>query len=167
MTDENHVQYVIGFAFNITMNQVVLIEKDHPEWQAGKLNGVGGKIEGVEKASDAMAREFEEEAGIETDPDKWERFARMRGIDTDGWSWEVAVFRTVLSEDLFRRARTMTSEEIVKLFLPIDPQDPVIHNLRWLVPLARDHNRPGRVVADYEGVDHAKDAARQDREHHE
>ncbi len=36
--------YVVGFMFTEDEKQVVLIEKKRPEWQAGKLNGVGGKI---------------------------------------------------------------------------------------------------------------------------
>lgn len=35
--------YVVGFQFARRGNLVTLIRKNHPEWQAGKLNGVGGK----------------------------------------------------------------------------------------------------------------------------
>ena len=38
---------------------VVLTHKNRPAWQAGKLNGVGGKIELLESPVAAMVREFE------------------------------------------------------------------------------------------------------------
>lgn len=42
-------EYVLGFAFtpkDLKGNQkVVLIEKLKPEWQKGKFNGIGGKLE--------------------------------------------------------------------------------------------------------------------------
>ncbi len=37
--------YVLGFAFDEDYEWVALIKKNRPQWQAGKLNGVGGKIE--------------------------------------------------------------------------------------------------------------------------
>ena len=59
-------QYVLGFAFSRDKKDIILISKLNPEWQKGKLNGVGGKVE-FEDASpmDAMYREFKEETGIE------------------------------------------------------------------------------------------------------
>ncbi len=40
-------RWVVGFLFN-TKGEIALISKTHPEWQAGKLNGVGGAVEGEE-----------------------------------------------------------------------------------------------------------------------
>jgi len=37
--------YVAGFMFSPDLENVVLIEKQKPEWQKGKYNAVGGKIE--------------------------------------------------------------------------------------------------------------------------
>ena len=45
--------YVLGFCFNTRLDQVVLIQKTRPEWQAGRLNGIGGHIENGELAADA------------------------------------------------------------------------------------------------------------------
>ncbi|WP_300288435.1 NUDIX domain-containing protein [uncultured Desulfovibrio sp.] len=39
------------------------MRRDHPEFQAGKLNGMGGKLEPGETLLDCMAREAVEEAG--------------------------------------------------------------------------------------------------------
>ena len=48
--------------------QVALVLKDHPDWQAGKLNAIGGKISNAETPTNAMVREFAEETGSETKP---------------------------------------------------------------------------------------------------
>ncbi len=58
------IKHVLGFLFTEDRQQVVLIHKNKPEWQAGKWNGVGGKIEGEESPHEAIVREFEEEAGV-------------------------------------------------------------------------------------------------------
>ncbi len=39
------MNYVCGFMMSWDMQEFLLIKKTHPEWQAGKLNGIGGKIE--------------------------------------------------------------------------------------------------------------------------
>lgn len=62
--DELHLSdfrhYVCGFAFTED-GRVLLIRKARPDWQAGLLNGIGGKVEKGETPTGAMMREFEEE----------------------------------------------------------------------------------------------------------
>ena len=58
-------RYVVGFAFDHKLEGVLLCQKNRPEWQAGKLNGLGGKIENGESPIEAMIREFKEEAGLD------------------------------------------------------------------------------------------------------
>lgn len=80
-------EYVCGFMFNNALDKVVLIHKNKPEWQKGKVNGVGGKIERLaapdidvprflayESPDVAMAREFREETGYNTEPHEWTLF---------------------------------------------------------------------------------------------
>ena len=71
--------YVVGFLFKEDKSSVVLIRKDRPAWQAGKLNGVGGKIEPNESAIDAMVREFREETSVDTNPSIWKHFCWIHG----------------------------------------------------------------------------------------
>jgi 8-oxo-dGTP diphosphatase len=63
--------YSLGFAFNTELTKVILITKNKPAWQAGKLNGIGGKLEVKETLDECMAREFYEETGCNNDPTNW------------------------------------------------------------------------------------------------
>ena len=38
-------EYVLAFIFDTKLNQILLIKKNRPDYQAGLLNGIGGKIE--------------------------------------------------------------------------------------------------------------------------
>lgn len=116
--------YVIGFAF--TGNSVVLIKKNRPEWQAGKLNGIGGKIEIHELPERTMVREFQEEAGVWVD--HWKKRGVMIFDHTN-----VYVFSTLLNVREKAELRSLTDEPI-GLYL-IDSLPPnVIPNLRWIIP---------------------------------
>lgn len=64
-------EYVLGFAFTKDLKQVALIRKKRPEWQAGKLNGIGGKVNINEVPLLAMVREFQEEACLNTGVLDW------------------------------------------------------------------------------------------------
>jgi len=69
-------KYVVGFLFNATQEFVCLIEKQRPDWQKGRLNGVGGHIEDGEKPIGAMNREFFEETGPCA---SWRQFCFIHG----------------------------------------------------------------------------------------
>lgn len=54
--------YVLGFIFNETKDRVLLVKKKRPIWQAGRWNGIGGKIEDDDESPIfAMNREGHEE----------------------------------------------------------------------------------------------------------
>jgi len=58
--------YVMGFIFNKAKDKVLLVEKNKPDWMAGRWNGMGGKIGDNNKDEtplEAMRRECEEETG--------------------------------------------------------------------------------------------------------
>ena len=69
--------YVIGVAFD-REGRVLTVRKSRPEWQAGRLNFPGGKVEPGEEPLHAVAREFEEEVGCTIPPAEWEHFLTMR-----------------------------------------------------------------------------------------
>lgn len=106
-------RYVLGFAFTPD-NRVALIQKRKPAWQAGRWNGIGGKIEGAETPVLAMSREFQEETGVYIAPELWREAGVMvnwgdsNHPDREGWS--VIVFTYTGPE--VRNVQTMEAEDV-------------------------------------------------------
>ena len=122
--------YVNGFLFSSDRQRVALIRKRQPAWQAGRMNGIGGKVEPGEAPIDAMVREFEEEAGLATHPDDWQHFVTLSG---EGF---VIHFYRAFSNRI-DDVRTIEAEEVS--VHPVDAlPETVLHNLRWLIPMALD-----------------------------
>lgn len=121
-------RYVVGFLFNEALTQVALVRKNRPAWQAGLLNGIGGKIEPAEASFRAIVREFDEETGVAFVG--WRRMAVMQSPD-----WVVDVF--VGRSDAVLAVQTRTDEEI-HLHAAEGPFNGAVPNLPWLVPLARE-----------------------------
>ncbi len=126
--------YVCGFMFSEDRNKLALISKLSPEWQKGKLNGIGGKIEPREGYLNAMVREFKEETGVNTFLDEWKNLAYLQGKD-----WEVYFFKA-FSNKVYN-AVTVTEEEVVLVYPGWINILPVIPNLLWLIPMALDKDR--------------------------
>lgn len=137
------MEYVAGFLFSPSMNSVVLIQKNKPEWQAGKLNGVGGKVEAGETPEQAMTREFEEEAGAHVEG--W-RLIRTERFNNGA---VVHFMATTATWSEWTAVRSMTTESVVKV--PLDRQYypahvyPLMYNLPYLIPMAAIllHQPPG------------------------
>jgi 8-oxo-dGTP diphosphatase len=125
-------EYVLGFLFNATGEDVVLIRKTKPAWQAGKLNGVGGKIEEIDATTkDAMIREFREETGVTYED--WKHFGTMYSPNT----WAVHLYKGM--DDVAYRVETVTDEEVdVYACEYLPDSEEVISNLKWLIPVALD-----------------------------
>jgi len=130
------VEYVLGFLFSDDLNSVVLIEKRKPAFQAGKLNGVGGKLEVGETINEAMVREFKEETGVEHID--WERFCVLRDDDS---SFIVHCFASA-SEDAFN-VETAETEQVCLLDVKHLDQHSCMRNLVYLIPMAL-HSIEGR-----------------------
>lgn len=125
-------RFCVGFLFSLQQNSVVLIRKERPEWQMGKLNGVGGKIEGNETPFDAMSREFHEETGVLIAPEDWLLFLILHD-DTE--EWEVSFFFCAYS-DRVREVSTQTDEKVEVIDLSTLSRHDTIPNLQWLIPMA-------------------------------
>ncbi|GAF85272.1 unnamed protein product, partial [marine sediment metagenome] len=97
-------------------------------WQAGLLNGIGGKIEEGESPHSAMVREFEEEAGVKKL--SWELFCKLV-------SGEHTIYFFSCRGDV-DAVRTMEEEEIVVYNVNIIHGLDTIPNLKWLVPMGLD-----------------------------
>lgn len=128
------IRYVAGFAFNQREDEVMLILKQKPAWQAGKLNAIGGKIEQEESPLLAMIREFREETGLMV-PD-WRRFCILRGQSNENETWEVHFFITHLNTSIMAQATSMEREEVVIKFIESVGVENAIPNLPWLIQMA-------------------------------
>lgn len=110
----------------------MLIKKTKPEWQRGKLNGVGGKIEAGETPHQAMLREWKEETGDGFDH-VWEKFLRL-SLPNSHEPTEVHFFRAFSSATT---AHTTTDEVIIiRAVSEVFQHWNVIPNLRWIIPFA-------------------------------
>ncbi len=126
---------VVGFLFNQNRDMVVLIRKEKPIWQRGRLNGIGGKVELAETPLAAIIREFQEEAGVSGAATYWLPAVYMG----DGRTWEVTFFYAI-NQEAFIDARTRESEEVVKVRVVDLSCYATIYNLRWLIPFCLDES---------------------------
>lgn len=122
-------EYVVGFAFDENEKNVILVRKQRPEWQKGALNGPGGHIEDGESMLVAMAREFKEEVGIETNPYVWRHKVTIQGN-----GWRVYFLSLKLTDKVFYSARSVTDELVTFVNMNELFKFTMIQNLRWLIP---------------------------------
>jgi 8-oxo-dGTP diphosphatase len=132
------VRYVAGFAFE--QQRVLLVRKKQPSWQAGLLNGVGGKIESGETPGQAMEREFFEETGARVPETTWRCFCVESGP-----GYEVHFFKTFLSmhdaELTMAKGYNDAMEQLIwhdTRHLEDEAWSVMIGNLHWLIPMAQD-----------------------------
>ena len=129
------IQYVLGFAFSEDGSQVLLINKNRPDWQAGKLNGIGGKVENNEAIIDAMVREFREETTLNTTPGCWQLFLKMNSLHDNT---EVYCYR--MSDDFIQHAESVTDEPVGVYLTDEAHQLHTLPSVRILLPMALDNN---------------------------
>ena len=119
--------FVCGFMFSVDRSRLLLIRKRRPTWQAGKLNGIGGKIEPGETPDEAMRREFREEAGL--DVTGWQQALTLTGHD-----WQAHFYRAFGDID----AAHAVTDELLERHPAYPPPPNVIPNLSWIIPLMLD-----------------------------
>lgn len=142
-------RYVLGFAFDLKLKKVVLIQKARPEWMVGKLNGVGGKIEEDEDSIEAMIREFHEETGVLTDEKEWNYMGVMYGND---YAVECYTMRGDISAVQTKEAEPV---DIYKFPLPKAAGE-TLPNLAFLLPLAADYFREPKEFKLHENASHVR-----------
>jgi len=127
------MQYVLVFphcpVFNgPDVHDVMLIRKAKPEWQKGRLNLVGGKVEPGESFDQAAVREFIEETGL--DCYNFQRAGTIRS-DRSGFVLGVYTCDTVWAE--------IKSEPLEKVdwfvWEEVRTDRALMDNLRVVIPL--------------------------------
>jgi len=152
---EKCVDYVCGFLFNGDFTNVLLIRKKRPEWQAGLLNGVGGKVEDGETPYAAMEREFMEETGQFVGA--WKHFGKMKGFTAGCYSKSFKVDYFGLQMDNISGFEDFVSQtdellEVIAVERLTPTRKDVVENVPWLVGLAIDSlkdGRPGFTIIHY------------------
>ena len=108
------IKYVTGYVLSEDLKRVLLIRKNRPEKQNGKLNGIGGKRErkildegvGDEHELYAICREFEEETGVKTFYYDWTHADKLYNDN-----FELDIYYCV-SNKFLESAKTMETEEV-------------------------------------------------------
>jgi 8-oxo-dGTP diphosphatase len=124
-------KYTLGFVFNSTLEKVLLIHKSRPAHHAGKVNGLGGKIEENENPLACIVREIKEEADLITIPEKWIYVGNEYSSE-----WHVEIFCYVYEGNI-GDAKTMEDQKIEWFDVTALPSN-IISNLTWLIPLCID-----------------------------
>ena len=132
-------RYVLGFVFDFGWHNVLLIHKTKDDWQKGRMNGLGGKIEDGEPPIDAMVREFREETNNYDMAPAFKFFGRLRG---DGWEVWLFHAKVMLEFPVELQGRDAGGEGTLSI-VPIEDLGtwPVLPNLRYLIPMAKNHAR--------------------------
>jgi len=127
----------VGFVFDASLEHVLLLHKKKPDWQVGRLNGLGGKVEDGETAVACVARECREETCLNIPTERWTKCATVHQTDATGNEKVVDFFATTHEGDLSDAKRG--DYEDVEWFNCLAPlPNNTLQNLHFLVPLARE-----------------------------
>ena len=132
--------YVLGFVFNSTLTDVLLVLKARPAWQADWLNGIGGRIEAGEDPRTAMSRTCRKECGLSVDPQAWHPLAAYYRPGT------FLVHCYHVASPAIGEAKTVSDEPVVRQKVADLMKLKVLPSVRWLVHLALDPGVVNKVL---------------------
>lgn len=126
--------------------EIKIVHKDRPEWQKGKINLPGGKVEPGETPEQAAKREFQEEVGATAN--KVVLMGKILGKDCIIYCFHVVE----VGEINLPRSSTET-EKVEWMFISDLMTDKrLMPNLRVIIPLLVN-NVSGWVVEDRDDLD--------------
>lgn len=152
----NWKHYTVGFYFTYDLSEVLLILKSKPQWQMGRLNGIGGSFE-LEDSGDSikcMKREFDEETLLrklylqecKSGRSSNENYICYPNPDDTDWVKFAEGEIKVHQGDCFCHYMVGTGKKFVPMStnneqcvwiktneLPIN----IVPNLAWLIPMAK------------------------------
>ena len=134
----------VGFIFNPSGDQVLLIKKNRPEWQAGKFNGIGGHLNhGEELDNDfkrCFIREVKEECNLVLNYDSVKQIGRIFSVAGETKYKESVIVPIFVykmeTEAEMANVKQLTDEPLMWLGTFELCMDRVIPNLMFLVPFA-------------------------------
>lgn len=138
---DNIPEYASCLLVDYDEERILLIKKNRPDWQAGKLNIIGGHVEGDKDTSDAAIREVFEEVGIELKNIRY--FCLLNTVTP----CEAVVYFYVAFCDI-ETAIQKTDEEPVSMLIEHAIDMDIIPNLKYLIPLALDNNMPIAIISE-------------------
>lgn len=124
---------VMGFVLDPSSDRILLSRKRKPDVWAGLWSGIAGHCKHDEAPVAAMSRKAEEEYGLRIAPEEW----KLRVIVA---SQSVALHVFVAYHNVYA-ARPVEDEQPV--VVPRDSnwvREPVVPDLRWIIPLVLDTN---------------------------
>lgn len=119
--------FVMGFHFNKSATNVLLVEKLKPDWQKGHHNGIGGKVDPEDlNPLEAMQRETGEETGVD-------------GVDWEHVLTFVCPGGTVFVYRAFSKTEDIpfiqTEEEVLAVWPVNALPSKMMNNLKWIIPI--------------------------------
>lgn len=124
--------YVLGFVFDETKEHVLLIRKNRPDFQKGKLNGLGGAKE--KEDADlliAIKRETKEEANLEI-----ENYEPYYVYGHDGDEFQMTVFRAFIPLAELKKFQTTTDEKLKLIKVKDLLKYPLVNEVETLINTA-------------------------------
>jgi len=125
-------EFTLGFIFDSSHKKVLLVHKQKPEWQKGKINGIGGKLEDGESHVACISRETREESCLIIPEDAWV----FLGLLSTKNSWRIHTYMTTYEGEM-TDAQKGDHEEIEWFSCDELPEE-CIANLRWIIPFAQE-----------------------------
>lgn len=133
-------QYTVGLVFDATLEHVLLLHKQKPTWQIGKLNGLGGKVEPDETPIECVARECLEETCLTIPPADWTQFATVINPTSMGdHTAQIDFFATRYSGQMSDAKQG--DYEAVEWFPIGNLPENCLQNLFFITPMARESLR--------------------------
>lgn len=101
-------KYVLCYVFNKDKDQTLLIKKKRPDFLAGKMNGIGGKIEDFDlSVYHAIQRETLEETNMSI---PIEQFHLLDHFFNDQGGFELTTFFTIINNEQFEQRKNNIDE---------------------------------------------------------
>ena len=125
--------YVLGFIFSHDIKKVLLVNKQRPDWQKDKWNGVGGHIEKDEHPYPAMRREIDEEIeGLIHDPTAMTHRITFTCPGGTVWVYKSVALHSCKLRDIVSR----TDEPVQEFYVNrLGSYSNLLDSMLWLIPL--------------------------------